>query len=134
MPRSPSSGSCSNGRTEMGQVVVKVNGRDFALSCPDGQEPRIRRLAQYIDGKIGEFVGTVGQVGDARLLLLAALVITDELSDANEALQQERSRTRGAGGSGGGGGESPRSPEALDAAASGIRGVAQRIESIAARL
>ena len=119
----------------MGQVVVKVNGRDFTLSCPDGQEPRIRRLAQYVDAKIGEFVGTVGQVGEARLLLLAGLVIADELSDANEALQQERNRTRGAGGSGGGGGEAPgTSGEALDAAASGIRGVAQRIESIAARL
>ena len=119
----------------MGQVVVKVNGRDFALTCPDGQEPRIRRLAQYVDAKIGEFVGSVGQVGDARLLLLAALVIADELSDANEALQQERNRRRGTGGSGGGPeGEGPRSLEALDAAASGIRSVAQRIESIAARL
>jgi cell division protein ZapA len=123
----------------MGQVVVKVNGRDFALSCPDGQEPRIRRLAQYVDAKIGEFVGTVGQVGDARLLLLAALVITDELSDANEALQQERSRTRGPGGPGGGaagglGGESPEATKAIEAAASGIRSVAQRIESIAARI
>ncbi|HKS90105.1 MAG TPA: cell division protein ZapA [Stellaceae bacterium] len=96
----------------MGQVVVKVNGRDFPLSCADGQEPRIRRLAQYVDAKIGEFVKTVGQVGEARLILLAALVITDELSDANEALQQERSR----------------------AAASDIHGMADRIESIAARL
>jgi len=119
----------------MGQVVVKVNGRDFTLTCPDGQEPRIRRLAQYVDAKIGEFVGTVGQVGDARLILLAALVIADELSDANEALQQERNRARSAGGSGGGaGGDAPgASAEVLDAAASGIRGVAQRIESIAAR-
>ena len=123
----------------MGQVVVKVNGRDFALSCADGQEPRIRRLAQYIDSKIGEFVGTVGQVGEARLLLLAALVIADELSDANEALQQERNRRQGSGGPGGGpaGGptsEAPGSSDVLDAAASGIRSVAQRIESIAARI
>jgi cell division protein ZapA len=119
----------------MGQVVVKVNGRDFALSCPDGQEPRIRRLAQYVDAKLGEFTRTVGQVGEARLLLLVALVIADELSDANEALQQERSRSRGAGGSGSGGSEAPgASGEALDAAASGIRGVAERIEAIAARL
>ena len=98
----------------MGQVVVKVNGRDFALSCADGQEPRIRRLAQYVDAKIGE----------ARLILLAALVIADELSDANEAVQQERSRTR----SGNPGGE------ATEAAAAGIRDIAERIESIAARI
>ena len=128
----------------MGQVVVKVNGRDFALSCPDGQEPRIRRLAQYVDAKISEFTRTVGQVGEARLVLLAALVIADELSDANDALQQERNRTRGASGPGGGpaggpadgsGDETPGATDgAIDAAASGIRRVAQRIEAIAARI
>ena len=109
----------------MGQVVVKVNGREFPLSCADGQESRIRRLAQYVDAKIGEFTKTVGQVGDARLILLAALVIADELSDANEALLQERNRLRAAGGSSG---------EGVEAAASGIRSMAERIESIAARI
>jgi cell division protein ZapA len=107
----------------MGQVVVKVNGRDFALSCADGQESRIRRLAQYVDAKVGEFTKTVGQVGEARLILLAAITIADELSDANEALLQERSRARAAGAGGGDSG-----------AASGIRSMAERIESIAARL
>ena len=102
----------------MGEVVVKVNGRDFALSCGDGQEPRIRRLAQYVDAKVGDFTRTVGQVGEARLVLLAALVIADELSDANDALQQERNRARGAGGPGGNlgggpGGESPETEPAL---------------------
>jgi cell division protein ZapA len=109
----------------MGQVVVKVNGRDFAVSCADGQEPRIRRLAQYVDAKIAEFAKNLGQIGEARLILLAALVIADELSDANEALQQERLRTRPVGNPEG---------EATEAAASGIRGIAERLESIAARI
>jgi cell division protein ZapA len=113
----------------MAQVVVKVNGRDFALSCADGQEVRIRRLAQYVDAKIGEFTKALGQIGEARLILLAALVIADELSDANEALQQERNRTPAAGGPAGGAGG-----EASEAAASGIRGIAERIESIAVRI
>jgi cell division protein ZapA len=105
----------------MGQFVVKVNGREFALNCIDGQEPRIRRLAQYVDARVGEFAKTVGQVGEARLILLAALTIADELSDANEALDQERSRARAGSG-------------AEAAAASGIRSMAERIESIAARI
>ncbi len=109
----------------MGQVDVKVNGRDFALSCVDGQEPRIRRLAQYVDAKIAEFAKDLGQIGEARLILLSALVIADELSDANEALQQERSRARGPGIPGG---------EPAEAAASGIRDIAERIEAIAARI
>jgi cell division protein ZapA len=106
----------------MAQVVVKVNGRDFPLSCPDGQEPRIRRLAQYVDAKIGEFAKALGQIGEARLILLAALVIADELSDANEALQQERGRARLEAG------------EPTEAAARGIRDIAERIEAIAARI
>ena len=76
----------------MGQVSVPVNGRSYAISCDDGQETRIRRLAQYVDAKVAEFVGSVGQCGEARLLLLAALVIADELSDANDALERERNR------------------------------------------
>jgi len=99
--------------------MVKVNGREFPVSCEDGQEPRVRRLAQYIDAKVGDFVKIVGQVGEARLMLLAALVIADELSDANEAVQQARSR--------------PPAPDDT-IIATGIRGIAQRIEAIAARL
>jgi len=110
----------------MGQVVVTVNGRAFPLSCANGEEPRIRRLAQYVDAKVGEFVKSHGQIGEARLILLAALVITDELSDTNDVVQQERSRARGAIGIG--------VPDATSAVVTGIRGIAQRIESIAARL
>jgi cell division protein ZapA len=99
----------------MGQVSVPVNGRSFTMSCEDGQEPRIRRLAQYVDAKVAGFVADVGQVGEARLLLLAALVIADELSDANDALEQERSRARTA--------ELPQS---------GGRGAVRQVEAIAA--
>src|SRR6516165_3615285 len=101
---------------DLGQVNLTVNGRPFTVTCDDGQEGRIRRLGQYVDAKVAEFVGNIGQVGEARLLLLAALVIADELADANEALRLERSETREAA-----------------AAASSINGIAQRVEAIAAR-
>jgi cell division protein ZapA len=80
----------------MGRISVPVNGRSYTIACDDGQETRIRRLAQYVDAKVGEFVTKVGPVGEARLLLLAALVIADELSDANDALERERSPQRAA--------------------------------------
>ena len=109
----------------MGQVNLTVNGRPFAVTCDDGQEGRIRRLGQYVEAKVGEFVGSVGQVGEARLLLLAALVIADELADANEALRVERNGTRAA---------EAETAAASDAAAGNIHGIAQRVEAIAARL
>ena len=109
----------------MGQVNLTINSRAFAVTCADGQEGRIRRLGQYIDAKVAEFVGSIGQVGEARLLLLAALVIADELADANEALRLERSGARTA---------EAETAAATNAAASGIHGIAQRVETIAARL
>jgi cell division protein ZapA len=110
---------------EVAQVSLTVNGRSFAITCDDGQETRIRRLGQYVDAKVAEFVGSVGQVGEARLLLLAALRIADELADANEALRLERSGARAA---------DAESALAADAAASDIHDIAQRVEAIAARL
>lgn len=106
----------------MGQVIVKVNSREFPLTCADGQEARTRRLAQYVDAKVAEFTKTVGQVGEARLILLAALVIADELSDANEALLQERNRQAA-------GGETGAAEAAL-----GIRNAAERLEAVADRI
>jgi cell division protein ZapA len=106
----------------MAEIAVTVNGRSFALTCEDGQEGRTRRLAQYVDAKVRAFVKSLGQVGEMRLLVLAALVIADELAEANQALEEERRRARSAG-------------EAVaDAAASRIVGLAERIEAIAARL
>jgi cell division protein ZapA len=107
----------------MAQVVVTVNGRAFELTVADGEETRIRRLAQYVDAKITEFVRAHGQIGEARLIFLAALVIADELSDANELVAAERRN-----------GVAPSGPDGSAAMASGIRSLAERIESIAARL
>src|SRR5437899_4331629 len=104
----------------MAQVSLMVNGRPFAVTCGDGQEGRIRRLGEYVDAKVAEFVRSVGQVGEARLLLLAALVIADELADANEALRLERS-----------GAHDGEAGAAVDAAANGIHGLAQRVEALA---
>jgi cell division protein ZapA len=102
------------------QVLVTVNGREFALACGDGEEARTRRLARYVDGKIGDFVRSAGPAGEAQLLLLAALVIADELADANDALAAERGRA--------GPGDS------ADALAGKVEALAERLEGIAARL
>ena len=107
----------------MAQVSLTVNGRPFAVTCDDGQEARIRRLGEYVDAKVAEFVRSIGQVGEARLLLLSALVIADELAEATEALRQQRS-----------GAHDAAAGAAVDAAATGVHGLAQRVEALAARL
>jgi|HubBroStandDraft_6_1064221.scaffolds.fasta_scaffold1207395_2 cell division protein ZapA len=106
----------------MAEVVVTVNGRAFELGCADGQEARIRQLAQFVDGKIGELIRAAGQAGESRLLLMAALVIADELSEIHDGLTRRGIHSRNI------------PSEALGAAVSGIHELAERIEGIAARL
>jgi len=66
----------------MGQVAVNVNGRSYRFDCGDGEESRLQELAAYVRGRIEALGRQYGNIGDERLLLMAALLITDELLDA----------------------------------------------------
>ena len=70
----------------MAQVDVSVNGQSYRIACEDGQEDRLVDLAAIVDEKVLGLVNQIGQVGSNRLLVMAALVIADELVDLkNEA-------------------------------------------------
>ena len=113
----------------MPQVALTINGRTYQVACDAGQEDRIRQLGQYIDGKVGEFATTWGQIGDARLLLMASLIITDELAEATESLRRERNR-----GGNGATVEQDRAAATESVLAAGIESLAARIEAVALRL
>ena len=66
----------------MGQVAITVNGRSYRFDCGDGEESRLPELAAYVKGRIEAMSTEYGNVGDERLLLMAALLIADELWDA----------------------------------------------------
>jgi cell division protein ZapA len=79
----------------MANVAVTINGRTYELTCNDGQEPHLRGLAAEIASRVDELVKTIGQAGEARLLLMVSLLLADELADANaeiERLHQEQGR------------------------------------------
>lgn len=66
----------------MAQVTIRINGRPYDINCEDGQESHVQRLASVLAGKVAELVKQVGQAGDARLLVMAGLLVADELADA----------------------------------------------------
>lgn len=66
----------------MGQVVVEIGGRNYPLSCRDGDETHLTDLATHIASKADGLTGSLGPMSEARLLLMAALMVADELHDA----------------------------------------------------
>lgn len=66
----------------MPHVNVTINGRQYRMACEEGQEERLLRLAQNLEGRVTELRGKFGEIGDARLTVMAGLMIADELSDA----------------------------------------------------
>jgi len=68
-------------------VNVTVNGRDYAIACDEGEEGHLKELAGHVDTKVRELAGSIGQVGDQKLMLMAAVLITDELLEARARLE-----------------------------------------------
>ena len=63
----------------MSQVTITVNGRTYKLACDDGQEQHLLKLAAHLSSQVDDLRGSLGKVGDDRLLLMAGLMICDEL-------------------------------------------------------
>ncbi len=70
----------------MGQVTVTINGCSYRLSCRDGEEPRVRELADHVDRKVDRLVQEFGQIAQERLMMMAAILVADELWDARDQL------------------------------------------------
>ncbi len=109
----------------MPQVDVSINGRRYQIACDEGQEDHLSRLAEYVDKRVQELVGAVGQVGDARLLVMTSLLVADELAEAYSALEE---KDDGADGDGAGAAAARERDETL---ASIMESMALRIEGIA---
>ena len=65
----------------MVNVNIKFNGKDYLLSCDEGQEDGLKELANYLDTKYDELKSNLGNIGENKLLLIAAIKILDEFFD-----------------------------------------------------
>ena len=105
----------------MSHVSVTIDGRKYRLACNEGEEARLESLAGMIDDKIGEMRKTFGEIGDQRLVIMAALTIADNLTEARDEAAAERNRSEAA-------------EQQTQAIASKLDELGSRLESIAARL
>jgi cell division protein ZapA len=65
----------------LAQVEITINSKNYRIACEDGQESRIASLAAMVDSHVKDLVEQIGQIGDTRLLVMASLLIADELVD-----------------------------------------------------
>jgi cell division protein ZapA len=113
-------------------VNVMVNNRAYTIACDEGEEDHLRELAGHVDSKVRELLEEVGQVGDLRLVLMAALLVTDDYFDAVARLE---ARTKEMGELTGSNSEiAEKLDRAEEIAAETLEAAARRIEDIAARL
>ena len=113
-------------------VNVLINGHAYTVACDEGEEEHLRELSQFLDRRVRDLVSSVGQVGDARMMLMAALLIADEHQDMTAKL------AAGAQAASDSSGEKQslhlRAEAAESAAADALESAAKRLEDIAARL
>jgi len=71
----------------MALVTATIAGRQFRLACEDGQEEHLQALAKDIDQRIIDLRAKFGEIGDTRLTVMAALMVADDLSEANRRIR-----------------------------------------------
>lgn len=106
----------------MAEVNILVNDRTYKVACQDGQEERLLRLAAHLDRESRALVGDLGQIGEARLLLLTALTVCDELFEVKDTLAETETARQAM------------DPETVGGATRVVEAAAKRVEGMADRL
>lgn len=63
-------------------VTVRLNGQPYQMGCDPGQEAHIEALAASVDSILQQLAGSVGQLGEARMLAMASLILADQTTQA----------------------------------------------------
>jgi len=74
----------------MANVNIKFNGKDFLLSCDDGQEEHLEELLVHINQKFDDLKKNLGNIGENKLLLIASVQIMDEYFETKKKVDQKK--------------------------------------------
>ena len=78
----------------MANVSIKFNGKEFLLSCDDGQEEHLEELLIQINQKFNELKNNLGNLGENKLLLITAVKVMDEYYETKKKVEQKRDELR----------------------------------------
>ena len=76
----------------MANVNIKFNGKDYLLSCDDGQEESLKKLTSFLDNKYSELKKKLGNIGENKLLLITAIKLIDEHFDLRRRVSEQKNK------------------------------------------
>lgn len=71
----------------MAQVTLRINGYAYTIGCRDGEEQHLQAMAAQVERRIDRIKATAGQSGEARMLVMAALLMADDLFELEQRVQ-----------------------------------------------
>ena len=74
----------------MANVNVKFNGKEFLLSCEDGQEEHLQELATNLNEKFSNLKSTLGSIGENKLLLITSITVMDEYYETKKKIEKNK--------------------------------------------
>ena len=78
----------------MANVSIKFNGKEFLLSCDDGQEEHLEELLIQINQKFNELKNDLGNLGENKLLLITAVKVMDEYHETKKKVEQKKNELK----------------------------------------
>ena len=78
----------------MANVNIKFNGKDFLLSCDDGQEEHLEELLIHINQKFNKLKNDLGNIGENKLLLITSVQIMDEYFETKKKIEQKKTELK----------------------------------------
>ena len=76
----------------MANVNIKFNGKDYLLSCDDGQEESLKKLTIFLDSKYSELKSKLGNIGENKLLLITTIKLIDEHFDLRSRVEEQKTK------------------------------------------
>ena len=74
----------------MANVNIKFNGREYLLSCEDGQEEHLEELSSHLSQKFSSLKNSLGNIGENKLLLITSIKIMDEYFETNKKIEEKK--------------------------------------------
>ena len=74
----------------MANVNIKFNGKEFLLSCDDGQEEHLEQLSEHLNNKFSNLKAKLGNIGENKLLLITSIKIMDEYFETRKKINEKK--------------------------------------------